>query len=53
MSHGISVKLNPLCHSGKQGITVEDNYFMFDFNGDEMFANISKPNQIELDTLDV
>ena len=26
---------------------------MFDFNGDEMFVNILKPNQIELDTLDV
>ena len=53
MSHVISVDLTPSQFGGKQSITVENNYFMFDFYGDEMFINISKPNQVKLDTLDV
>ena len=53
MSHGISVDLTPSQFGGKQGITIKDNYFLFGFDGDEMFVNISKPNQVELDTLDV
>ena len=53
MSHVISVDLTPSRFGGKQGITIKYNYFMFDFNGDEMFVNILKPNQVELDTLDI
>ena len=53
MSHEISVDLTPSQFVGKQGITIEDNYFMLNFNRDEMSVNTSNPNEVKLDTLDV
>jgi hypothetical protein len=52
MRHGIPMDMTPATLGGTGGMTVDDEFFPFEFDNEKLFWEISKPNKEELDTLE-
>jgi hypothetical protein len=52
MRHGIPMDMTPATLGGTGGMTIDDEFFPFEFDEEKLFWEISKPNREELDTLE-
>ena len=52
MAHGIDVDMIPRSYGGKQGLTIEDTFIPFDFDGEKLYLSISKPTRDEIKSLE-
>ena len=51
MAHGIKCDLVPKKYGGNGGLVIENEFLPFEFDGEKLFYNISKPSQEDIDTL--
>ena len=52
MRGGIKLDMTPVQHGGKCGFTVDTKFFPFQYDGEKIYVNISKPSEHNLDTLE-
>eukprot|EP00957_Ditylum_brightwellii_P159630 12151368-Ditylum_brightwellii.AAC.1 len=53
MRHGISIDLIPKQFGGEGGMMVEDEEIPFKWNGEQLFLKLAKPNEGELEELEI